>query len=118
MASNVKTPSQHLSIAFLRKLQENNYITESGKEYPQEEVDRLINEKLGDKKITTPKPASIKMNEVSEDDFFDILGASPEFHVVHSDDSVLVRAPNGDLVMHMRVVNGKPIYHSAFSKEK
>lgn len=53
--SNVRSPSEHLSLDFLLKLQDNGYITDSGKEYPKEEVDELINLKRARKALELDK---------------------------------------------------------------
>jgi len=98
----VRTPSPHLPLAFLKKLQDNYYISETGIEYVSDEVDQLIAQKQGDlgKRFGIKKRAvKYEMKPISDDEFFDQLGTSPELHVVHTKGGVEVFDPFGDLVM-------------------
>ena len=87
--SRVKSPSEHLSFEFLRSLQANNYVTDSGKEYCKEEVDELVNIKRNrkgaelDNAFKIPKK-TLKQKFIDEQlKDLDVLGNSQAYCLVY-----------------------------------
>jgi hypothetical protein len=101
-SSQVRTPSPHMSLARLRELQNNNYVSAQGVEYSEEEVDELIARKqqaIMDEPVRKKRIVKADMRPVSDDEFFETLGMRGGLHVSHEKNAIHVFDQIGDLVM-------------------